>query len=115
MKSLYCTVLKKITTAQIQVPWGTYISIRAQNQWLRQEPGSTLCYNKAVYCDQCLRLYTSFTNLILHNLILLLKLKLWTARLISLEQKGWYKLFSGNEVPFHRTSFFFVCFQVLEN
>lgn len=49
MKSLYCTVLKKITTAQIQVPWGKYISIRAKNQWLRQEPGSTLCYNKAVY------------------------------------------------------------------
>ena len=27
-------------------------------------------------CDHCLRLYTSLTNLILHNLIFLLKLKL---------------------------------------
>ena len=31
---------------------------------------------KQFICDQCLRLYTSLTNLILHNLIFLLKLKL---------------------------------------
>lgn len=111
MKSLYC-IKKKITTARLKCPGADTCQSARTSGCVRNQAvlwGTT----KQFICDQCLRLYTSFTNLILHNLILLLNFELLD--LFPYNRRAGISYFPEMRYRFTELVSFFVCFQVLEN